>query len=504
MTLQSTTCLLLAAISTTAAAELETNNPLHLTPDATYYKMLPAGNGGVIALGEIKDASNKTDIGISRIAPDMSTAWTQVLSGTNGQNDWLLDACSMNDGSFVVLSRIEDEDDAGWIDRKLVIAKFTSDGVLQWSSSFDDSGLTGSWESPHKARLAVGPDGRICMVENILYESLQVRSLASNGQLQWTHSVDNLEFGTEMALSIEMNAAGDMLIGGLFSHQGDTPDAGHFYTSLSSSGSVNWTQYISPEGFGLSELSFINVDSEGNWITSGTLTGGGWIGSAYAARLTPAGTLDWMTHYVSPEDNSMMVMDTELTNDDELVLGGFCWSPLRGVFSMKIDKNGAINWVNENQLLLGDDDHTIRSIAVHDDGRIEMAGSYNQLTDDGNDRMQLSVTMSKDGNMTDISTWNPSADADSNNDVVVDSQDQIYTCGQANTTGVAFQFEGSVMRINSCPADVSGDDNVTVTDLLMMLAAYGTDHSGADLNNDGTVDVSDVLIILENWNGCAV
>ncbi len=56
------------------------------------------------------------------------------------------------------------------------------------------------------------------------------------------------------------------------------------------------------------------------------------------------------------------------------------------------------------------------------------------------------------------------------------------------------------------PADLNGDCDVNVSDLLILLGAWGQcadpDACPADLNGDGTVDVSDLLMLLGNWGPC--
>lgn len=51
--------------------------------------------------------------------------------------------------------------------------------------------------------------------------------------------------------------------------------------------------------------------------------------------------------------------------------------------------------------------------------------------------------------------------------------------------------------------DLNGDGVVDVSDLLLLLAAWGPcppeESCDADLNNDGSVDVSDLLLLLGNW-----
>jgi hypothetical protein len=64
-------------------------------------------------------------------------------------------------------------------------------------------------------------------------------------------------------------------------------------------------------------------------------------------------------------------------------------------------------------------------------------------------------------------------------------------------------IEGLVEVPDCIPADLNCDGVVNVSDLLMLLAAWGTcakpDDCPADLNDDGVVNVSDLLILLSNW-----
>jgi hypothetical protein len=61
---------------------------------------------------------------------------------------------------------------------------------------------------------------------------------------------------------------------------------------------------------------------------------------------------------------------------------------------------------------------------------------------------------------------------------------------------------------SDCPADVDLDDDVDVSDLLAVLAAWGPCDPGdcpacpEDVVASGTVDVSDLLLVLADWGGC--
>jgi len=57
--------------------------------------------------------------------------------------------------------------------------------------------------------------------------------------------------------------------------------------------------------------------------------------------------------------------------------------------------------------------------------------------------------------------------------------------------------------ITTTPGDLDGDDVVGVSDLLILLGAWGAcdnpDDCPADFDEDGTVGVSDLLTLLGNW-----
>jgi hypothetical protein len=54
-----------------------------------------------------------------------------------------------------------------------------------------------------------------------------------------------------------------------------------------------------------------------------------------------------------------------------------------------------------------------------------------------------------------------------------------------------------------CPADLDGDGNVFITDILLLLASWGPcEDCPADFNDDGFVDILDLLVMLANFGAC--
>ena len=67
----------------------------------------------------------------------------------------------------------------------------------------------------------------------------------------------------------------------------------------------------------------------------------------------------------------------------------------------------------------------------------------------------------------------------------------------------ALILSGTTPPDEPCPADLDGDGSVGISDLLALLAAWGTDPGGPpDLDDDGTVGINDLLILLGSWGPC--
>jgi len=53
-----------------------------------------------------------------------------------------------------------------------------------------------------------------------------------------------------------------------------------------------------------------------------------------------------------------------------------------------------------------------------------------------------------------------------------------------------------------CPWDLSGDGNVDINDVLLMIPHWGTNWSPGDFNTDGKIDINDVLLMIPHWGPC--
>lgn len=78
-----------------------------------------------------------------------------------------------------------------------------------------------------------------------------------------------------------------------------------------------------------------------------------------------------------------------------------------------------------------------------------------------------------------------------------------YNCENA---GFAFLGEGldcTPSICNECPGDFDSNGVVDVTDLLLMIAVFGTSDTDYDLDSDGIVGINDLLLFLDAYGECS-
>lgn len=56
--------------------------------------------------------------------------------------------------------------------------------------------------------------------------------------------------------------------------------------------------------------------------------------------------------------------------------------------------------------------------------------------------------------------------------------------------------------VPDCNGDINDDSVVNIHDLLVLIAAWGSDDTDADLNNNGIVNIEDLLILIAAWGAC--
>ena len=92
----------------------------------------------------------------------------------------------------------------------------------------------------------------------------------------------------------------------------------------------------------------------------------------------------------------------------------------------------------------------------------------------------------------------------------IETTSQMRIAFVAEDAGTASIVEGGIDNFqleiitcgNVCLGDINDDGEVDVSDLLTIIAAWGSDDPLADVDGDGIVGVSDLLTAIGNWGSC--
>ena len=114
-------------------------------------------------------------------------------------------------------------------------------------------------------------------------------------------------------------------------------------------------------------------------------------------------------------------------------------------------------------------------------------------------------------NRQDVNTINPVTRITSGSGLFGKDDEDDWTGGGNENSGPLLNGTlGSMDQVNiippdppSCAGDFNDDNVVDISDLLSLIAAWGTCEScSEDINTDGVVDVSDLLTVIAAWGDC--
>ena len=135
--------------------------------------------------------------------------------------------------------------------------------------------------------------------------------------------------------------------------------------------------------------------------------------------------------------------------------------------------------------------------ASHDDDNGSSSGSaYLFDISDPASPTQIAKLQPDDGAEGDFFGWSVAISPDG----IVAIVGAVNDDDNGTSTGSAYLFDAAPGK---CPWDLDAGGSVGITDLLALLAAWGSDPGGPpDFDGDGTVGILDLLTLLANWGEC--
>ena len=506
-----TTTLLLTAMISPLALAVDTPDWTHSRLATDYVQVIPAANGGVIAMGETtsQDSISDSDVYVTQLNADGTEAWSHQWQGNISDPDYsirtdrFVDAVARPDGGVAVLGLYRDADAAGNASGRLAVKQIDGNGQLVASTDLDWTNL--SYWALSGIHLGAGSNGQIIVARSDYASSMNAGlvSLDADGQVNWSVDLhDTITEGGIQVLDLVMSADGRSMICGEVQHFGNPQ--GMLAASFDNAGNLEWSQiFETPITYGF-QKGHAAVDAAGNLHVCGDLVNLDFDSDLHAAKIDPAGTVLWQ-YTLQESQTSFFPCGIEVAANGNVYIGTSLHLPdgnnsFDGGFRIVgLDAMGAPLWNSENKVYSDIFSIAANGLAVAPDGRINIVGSGWVGVQDS---AQMILTWNPDGTFKNMDLWNEDTSHEAALDSCYDANGDLYVSGQG--AYINHRYTGTVRHFpeTSCPGDLNRDGQVSVGDLLNLLAAFGSNDLTADINNDGTVDISDLLTLLGNWDGC--
>ena len=509
-----TTTVLLSLLAGTTAIATETPDWVHTRLATEYLEMIPANGGGVTVMGETRTETtlSDSDVFISRLNADgvvqWSHQWKGILEGPDpvSGTDRFVDAAARPDGGVAILGRYIDQDEAGDVSTRLAVTQLDDAGeVLSWTDLEWDTEFSTQLES---TTLAMSHDGRMLISRSETnFNPASLMSVDAAGTQEWTVDLHEATIQDSYIRVVDLVAGPEgraLMTGEII-----TPSAtrGMLAVSIDASGDLEWFRvFNAPIAYGFQEGAAA-VDAEGNLHVCGDLVNLDSDSTIHVAKIDPQGDLLW-EYNLDVEETSFFPTEMEVAENGNVYVSAHFYQPdgegsfHGGFHAVSLDGEGQSLWADATNVIPTASSIQSTGLAVSADGRVHVYGSgwiANQNS------AHLMTTWHPDGSVDSIDIWDNHPGHEKITDACYDENNEFYFCGRGEY--INFRHSGIVCHFPDtfCLGDLDQNGAVDVTDLLSMLAAFGTDTMpAADLDDDGSVDVNDLLMLIERWGECEV
>lgn len=421
--------------------------------------------GNVYISGYTEGSLDGTNAGdndafIAKYTNDGSLVWTRQL-GTSGRDLSLGVSADGLGNVYISGFTAGNLDGANAGNGDVFIAKYTSDGSLDWTKQLGTSSREGgrgvSADGLGNVYISGFTEGDLGGINAGIGDAF-IAKYISDGSLAWTRQLGTSAF--DLGYGVSADGLGNIYISGSTRGSLDGTNAGSgggFIAKYTSDGSLAWTKQ---QGTSSSDVSTgVSADGLGDVYVSGTTDGYFNGGEAFIARYTSDGTLVWTERLGSGKFASSNGVSTDGLGN-VYISGwsskGLDGSAAGGGFAAKYTSEGALLWTKQPRI--GQATHY--DVSTDGFGNVYFSGSiYGNL--DGTNAGGEDVFIMK---IIDESFIGPSADFNADGDVDGDDL-AIWEINYGNN-GVA---------------DTDGDNDSDGADFLAWQRQYATSPGGASV-----------------------
>ncbi|WP_375433977.1 SBBP repeat-containing protein [uncultured Hymenobacter sp.] len=380
-----------------------------------------------------------------------------------------------------------------------VTIKYSADGQQQWQLRYDGAANGDDVATD----LAVDTDGNVYVTgssyNGTSYDYATVK-YSPNGQYLWQASYNGPANSDDLAASVAVDAAGNVLVTGASYHG---PSTGYDYVTLqyAASGAPLWQAHYSGSGASDELPTSIAVDGSGNVYVTGTSYTGSqsdYLTLKYAA----SGQQEWAARYNGPASGYDLVRDLAVDAAGNVAVTGTSDNGTSYDYAtLKYAPDGQPVW-QARYNGPGNSYDEATAVALDAIGNVAVTGYANT----GNDNWDF-VTIFY-ASVSGQPVWRRAYDGPDNGydeatDVVVDTYNRVMITGRSYnrngecdylTTGYSIQYVGRQLPVARYNGPAGGDDGASVlaVDAMGNVIVTGTSFAGSRNFDYATVKYSPV------------
>jgi hypothetical protein len=335
---------------------------------------------------------------------------------------------------------------------RLLIAKYNTDGVFQWQRTLGTSNANEGYaiavDSSDNAYVAGATDSQGAGG----YDGV-IAKYNSSGTLQWQRVLGNTQnnflYGIALDSSANVHVVGDTtLVGGT--------DEVRTIAKYNTSGTLQWQRSLSSVGSTLDQASSgVAVDSSGNVYVSGKRFASG-TSDSFLAKYDSSGTLQWQTGLLKSSLSAVINYKIDVDDSGNVYAVGAIQD---GALVAKYNSSGVLQW--QRQLVSDVNSNEGKSIAVSSAGIVYVGGYflYYDPISEQDIPYAFAAKLPTDGSLT--GTYGGSG----GNVTYAVTSNTVYTPTETSATSTLTSATSTLPANTSTLADAAGTYYTSIIDL---------------------------------------
>ncbi len=361
------------------------------------------------------------------VSTQVSQEWAKRLSTAGNNNDYVNDMTSDAAGNVYV---------TGSGSGNYLTVKYSPEGTVLWQAAYNGPAN----DADYANSVTVDAAGNVYVTGRSFgngtgTDFATIKYDASGNQL-WVQRYNGTNNDDDEAVSVVVDASGNVYAGGWSSHAGTGID--YAIVKYSAAGSQVWVRFYNGSGTGNDFMSTMITDAAGNIYATGKSRGSA-SDDAATVKYSSSGTLLWSARYEGSDFDKGTALVVDGTGS--VIVTGTSTSASTGkdYLTVKYNNAGVQQWVKKYSRTSTSVDEAI-GVTADASGNIYVTGSCSGTGTPSLDYITLSYNSNGDARWTRSFTGGLVGEDDVAASIDIDGSGNIYVTGSVKTSGSDFDF----------------------------------------------------------------